>query len=510
MALTGTRGRTISRFGLYRSLRKRSEQAGHPVLWQLGIALSAVVVGAEAAKPSSLRLALALAGIVLAVGLASRAGPGLIYLVVIWTVVMGTVRRLLSGAAVANQTDPLLLVAVAALIVLTVAAAERGAFRNRTRLASAVLIFNVVTFFEAFNPLQGSIQTGVAGLAFLLVPVLAFWIGRGLCTDHVMTRILRLLGGLAIAAAIYGLIQTFASFPPWDSRWIASSGYTSLNVNKVIRAFGSFASAQEYALFLGVGILVWIGYGFRAGRAIWTLSACAVLGVALFYESSHTPLVTTIFAAGLVLAAVRARNPAVVLVVGIAAVALLPFVISQFTSGSADPYSGGLVGHQVTGLAHPFSSQDSTLTGHFGLVTHGFNIMLHHPLGTGASVVNIAGAKLGGVASNTEYDPSNVAIALGVPGLLAYIVIVVEAFRLALGRVRERKDVLSRAALGIIAVTVLEWTNGGLYAVAFLPWLMMGWLDRDASNDALATRSSEASLDATPDTGSRHELQPVV
>jgi hypothetical protein len=510
MALTGTRARTISPFRIFRSVRKRSERAGHPLAWQLGVALSAVMVGAGAAKPGSLRLALAVAGIVLAAGLASRAGPGLIYLVVIWTVVMGTVRRLLSGATVANQTDPLLLVAVAAIIVLTVAAAERGAFRDRTRLASAVLLFNVVTFFEAFNPLQGSILTGVAGLAFLLVPALAFWIGRGLCTDHIMTRILWLLGGLAIAAAIYGLIQTFASFPPWDSRWIANSGYTSLNVNKVIRAFGSFASAQEYALFLGVGILVWIAYGFRSGRALRTISACTLLGFALFYESSRTPLVTTIFAAGLVLAAVRARNPAVVLVFGIAAVALLPFVIGQFTAGSSDPYSGGLVGHQLSGLEHPFSSQDSTLSGHFGQVTHGFNIMLHHPLGTGASVVNIAGAKLGGVASNTEYDPSNVAIALGIPGLLAYIIIVIEAFRLALRRVRERKDVLARAALGIIAVTVLEWTNGGLYAVAFLPWLMMGWLDRDASNSELASHSAEASLDATPDTGSRHELQPAI
>ena len=273
MAIAGTRTRSnpFPRFGLFRSLRKRSERAGHPVAWQLGIALSAVVVGAGAARPSSLRLALAVAGIVLAVGLAARAGPGLIYLVVIWTAVMGTVRRLLSGVTVANQTDPLLLVAVAAIIVLTVAAGERGAFRDRTRLASAVLLFNVVTFFEAFNPLQGSIQTGVAGLAFLLVPALAFWIGRGLCTDEIMTWILRLLGGLAIAAASYGLIQTFGSFPPWDSRWIANSGYTSLNVNKVIRAFGSFASAQEYALFLGVGIMVWIGSASdpaeRSGRS---------------------------------------------------------------------------------------------------------------------------------------------------------------------------------------------------------------------------------------------------
>jgi hypothetical protein len=51
-------------------------------------------------------------------------------------------------------------------------------------------------------------------------------------------------------------------------------------------------------------------------------------------------------------------------------------------------------------------------------------------------------------------------------------------------RVRDRRDFVSRVALGIIAVTFLQWTNGGLYAVAFLPWLMMGWLDRDARDSA--------------------------
>jgi len=153
---------------------------------------------------------------------------------------------------------------------------------------------------------------------------------------------------------------------------------------------------------------------------------------------------------------------------------------SSGTNGSAR-----LAAHQISGLAHPFGSQ-STLAGHFGLVLEGFRIMLHQPLGAGVSVVNIAGAKLAGVAVNTEYDPSNVAVALGVAGLLAYIVVFFEGFRLILRQARQRRDSLSLAALGIVAVTVLQWTNGGLYSVTFLPWLMLGWLDRaEAKTDPL-------------------------
>ncbi len=80
------------------------------------------------------------------------------------------------------------------------------------------------------------------------------------------------------------------------------------------------------------------------------------------------------------------------------------------------------------------------------------------------------------------------------PGLLAYLVIVVEAFRLAIRRAGVRRDFAARAALGIIAVTFLEWTNGGLYSVAFLPWLMMGWLDRDTAGD-VDLLSAEAARD---------------
>jgi hypothetical protein len=101
-----------------------------------------------------------------------------------------------------------------------------------------------------------------------------------------------------------------------------------------------------------------------------------------------------------------------------------------------------------------------------------------NPIGYGISTVTIAGSKFGGAWYNTEADPSNAAVALGLPGLLAFLAIVffgvARAYRLA----TTRFDPVALTALGILGVTSLQWLNGGKYAVAFLPWLLLGWIDR--------------------------------
>lgn len=40
-----------------------------------------------------------------------------------------------------------------------------------------------------------------------------------------------------------------------------------------------------------------------------------------------------------------------------------------------------------------------------------------------------------------------------------------------------RRDIVAMAALGVLCVTFLQWLNGAQYAVAPLPWLVLGWLD---------------------------------
>jgi O-antigen ligase len=95
--------------------------------------------------------------------------------------------------------------------------------------------------------------------------------------------------------------------------------------------------------------------------------------------------------------------------------------------------------------------------------------------------VSLAATKFGGAAHATEADPSNMAVAAGIPGLAAYAVVaalvLTRAYRLAV----TRRDPLSLIALAVVVITFLQWLNGGQYGVALLVWITIGWIDRNTA-----------------------------
>jgi hypothetical protein len=287
---------------------------------------------------------------------------------------------------------------------------------------------------------------------------------------------------LSIPAAIYGLEQTFAGFPSWDRVWIAAhkTSYAAISQNGVPRAFGSFSAASEYATFLAIGVIVWIAFGLRPVLAPIALGAIGTLVVALFYEGSRGSVIATVAALALmtgVRAGVRLKWS---LALGAILILVLPYVVTRVVHpNAAGVYSTPFVTRQVEGLQNPTNPTVSTLPSHIKLLKEGLSAARAEPLGRGTGAITIAGAKFGGTGAGTEADPSDVAVAFGLPGLLIYIVIAVEcirrAYRLAFIR---RRSWVAPAALAIIVATALQWLNGGQYAVAFLPWLLMGWVDR--------------------------------
>jgi hypothetical protein len=68
-------------------------------------------------------------------------------------------------------------------------------------------------------------------------------------------------------------------------------------------------------------------------------------------------------------------------------------------------------------------------------------------------------------------------VALGIPGLVAYLLVLVAGFGRTYGLASLRRDRLSLGALGILSITFLHWLNGAQYAIAPLPWLVLGWVD---------------------------------
>ena len=446
------------------------------LLWGTGVAVTAIVVGKYAASPELARAAVAFAFVALVAGVGFRNPRPLLLGLPIWLVLLGLLRRLLSGVSAAGAADPLLLVAPVALIVLTFAAADHGAFRNHTRLSKLVLLYSIATCAGAFNPLQPSITAGVTALIFF-VPLLAFWIGRGLVDSELLRRLLLIVGAAAVPAALYGLRQTFVGFPSWDDAWIESRGYVALNVDGVIRPFATFSSAAEYATFIAVAMLVWLRLGPRRLLRPAAVAVAAMLAVAVFYQSSRGSVVMLVAGGAVMLAAWRRLPVIAAAAFGAVLLLMVPAVVKHFapTSYSSEA-SSTLVQNQVVGLSNPFDPNTSTAGAHLGLMRGGIESAFRNPLGQGISSVTIAGEKFGGVTNATEADPSNAAVALGLPGLLLFIGLFASGFGAAY-RLARGGDPLAGVAVGILTVTALQWLNGGQYAVAFVPWLILGWVD---------------------------------
>lgn len=414
----------------------------------------------------------------------------MLYWTVAWLGGLGLFRRLLSSVTAAGQADPLVVVGAASICLLGLAAIGQGGLRSRSRLAAAVLALNALTLLGAFNPLQHSLSAGITALLFVLVPPLAFWVGRVFCDDAVLTRVLHLFCAISVLVAGYGLSQTFGGFPSWDARWIHDSGYAALIVGTVVRPFGASSSAAEYATFLGVGVVAWMAFGLSRARLPVTMCAVALLGVALFYSAVRSVLVLTVVGLYLMVAAVARLSAARALLGGALVLGVAVIVIGHVRP-SAEPGAAGaqLTSHQLSGLAHPLDPRSSTFIQHYKLAAGGVRAAVAHPVGLGISTVNIAGTKAGVAYNLTEEDPSNVSVAMGMPGLLAYVVVLVLGLRLAVRTAARRRDPVALAAVGILLVTLFQWFNGGQYSVAFLPWLFLGWLDgldnRRAQGDVL-------------------------
>lgn len=108
--------------------------------------------------------------------------------------------------------------------------------------------------------------------------------------------------------------------------------------------------------------------------------------------------------------------------------------------------------------------------------------------------ITISGAKFGGVIGGAEGDPGRAPFAAGLPGMVAYLAVVVLGITRAYRLAATRRDAVSLAALGIVVVTFLQWLNGGHYAVVFFAWLALGWVDAATSRTLTRAAAAEREL----------------
>jgi hypothetical protein len=152
-----------------------------------------------------------------------------------------------------------------------------------------------------------------------------------------------------------------------------------------------------------------------------------------------------------------------------------------------------LLQHDISGITNPIGT-NSSLPGHVGETFKGVLSAFSAPLGHGTGSVTQAAGRLGGSPDlGTEGDLGNAGRALGLPGLLLFVIVATMGlfgtYRLA----ARRRDTLALATLGLLVVTLSQWLNGDLYSVAWLVWLALGWMDRETRLDSYPHRAVAAS-----------------
>ena len=467
--------------------------------------VSALAVGLALALISPTHGIFAIVGLPAMAFLAFSSPRTAILVMPVWMTLLGFFRRFTPGGG--NTTlsgDPMLLIGPIAIIILWLVSNQKGLPTPKTTLSRVVFAFNVVALLEAANPSQGSLMAGVAGLLFIFVPTLAFWVGRRFVDEALLWRIAWTVAILSLMAALYGLYQQFVKFPTWDLVWIDSKGYTALNLGSgIVRAFSFFSSAQEYAVFLSVGVVAWAALAAR--RVRWPmplhLAALGTVATALFYESQRTSVFITALALGVIAGARRRMRPVTVGLAGLVAVVMLVAfagVIGGGGGGSAalqgeQSASSVLVSHQLGGITDPTGS-GSSLPGHIKATRVGINQGFKHPLGHGSSSVNLASSRYTAKdVKGTEFDPGNMGIAFGIFGLVIYVMLLFRmtgtGYKLAI----IRRDPLGIFVLGVVMATLLQWTNGNLYSVCWLLWLVVG-----AGDGILARGESVTAVEAAP------------
>ena len=396
--------------------------------------------------------------------------------------VLGEYRRYAAFFQGYPASDPLLLVAPAAAVVLLLKAtlgrdrADRG-----TLLSRLILVLMLLMVVAIFNPLQGGIQVGVAGALFYLAPLLWFWVGRLYASeDFFRFFIFRVLLGVGVLATLWGLYQTKFGLFGFEQQWAQQVGYAALQItNDVTRQIGFFTSSAEYQRCLVVTAAIALA-AWLTSRSVLGLLV-PFLAVAIFLSAARGPVVF-FMASGVVMWAVSARSalawgPRFVVasaVGGALLVGALVLLSTTTLSGRVAP----LVNRQVEGLLDPINPEKSTATGHAQLILAGLKSGLTSPAGLGLGATTIAASKYGGQTASTEFDLSNVMVSLGILGGVLYEVIVAIVFVTAVRWWSIARSPASLAMVGVCVATIGSWLIGGEYSMVAIVWFCIGSMDK--------------------------------
>jgi hypothetical protein len=390
-------------------------------------------------------------------------------------------RRLLIPEAGWTSNDPLLLVGplVAVALVYRLFVVE-GRPLAPDRLSRLVCALFALTLLETLNPVGAGVGVNVVGLLFAGAPLLWFFVGRELADERMVAR----LGAWIIVSgsviALYGLRQTNVGLPSWDRQWVdvvhVAGGYVSLQIGDVIRAFGTFSSASEYAQYIAVALTAALSFAIH--RRLWAAVALPLLATALFLASVRTTLILA--AVGIIVVVIfrAVKRPAwaatasiLVVLLGVGAMQVLAPVLE----GESRQSQSDLVAHQLGGVADPLHGEQSTLAIHAARVREGLAESIRQPLGQGNGVTTQAADVSNARSFTTEVDVSDAFVRLGPLGGLLYLAVIGAAFSHTARLYWQQRGIAPLLVLSTVIVSFGQWLNGGHYAVSAIVWFLLGW-----------------------------------
>ena len=401
-----------------------------------------------------------------------------VLMTLIYLGILGGLRRWLIPAFGWAPQDPLVLVqaAVIGLYFSFVLVSRRLDWDTRLSRCLGWLLGLMV--LEIVNPLQGGITVGIAGVLFMLVPVLWYYAGRRLGTPFIVLNLIRVALGLSLAGAVYGMYQIWFGYLPSEQIWIRINGVADE------RVFSFFTLMAEYGLFLVIGISVLWAAILKGNRAA-ILPLPFLIGSA-FFLGERGVLVGALFSC-ILLWAVQGKKfrvwlPRLVfaLVVGVGG---LVWSLQQAQHIDFGSKAQVFVDHQTSGLLDP---GHSTATAHSSMVFNGLLEGFKAPLGRGLGATSLAAARFGTGSVTTESDWSDSFVSLGLIGGLLYTFVIGRVLLTSVQQWMKTRSFVSLAILGIFLAGLGHWLHGDFYAVTMLVWFLIGAQDRAAQLDKLA------------------------
>jgi hypothetical protein len=386
-----------------------------------------------------------------------------------------------------------LLVGPVFAILISAAALGGGQLRIDTPLARWTAGLVVVMAVQIFNPTQGGIAVGVAGIIFMMAPLFWYWVGRAYATPELMSHLLfRVVLPFGLAATAFGFYQRFVGYLPYQMEWYQVAGYLGLgNPETGLAPISFFASGTEHGAFLvTAGVVIW-AVALKSSRAAILLLLPVIVAIVL--TGSRGPVVKILVIMAVMWAVIGTDRRSWVPRFALAVVLLgagLVWSLNKTATMSLDPAVQRSLERQseVFGGEGPEAGQ-STVTMHSRLLKESYGTAFRRPLGFGLGATSAAAAKFGGpstISLSTETDVGDVMVATGLVGGLIYHVMIVLVAMAAIRYWRGTRTMLALALLGLPAAHFLLWLGGGLYAVSAIVWICIGGVDRLERDRALA------------------------